>query len=121
MTTPSGDIIFGDELSPENHLKEIRLAKQISEVLDKHYPGYMWAVNVDIRNGMATIQALRLSGEWGCYVPLHQFINDPYLAKIKQYGGEILERYRVSRSAASEDQIQGLKRDRLGIIDVDAA
>jgi len=98
MTTPGGNILIGsDAENMQDHLKEIRLAKEITEVLDKNFPGYGWAANVDLHGGMATIHALRLSGSWGCYVKLAQFINDPYMSKIKQYGGEVLERYRVSR------------------------
>lgn len=116
MTTPSDNVIIGNELYPENHIKEMRWAEKIAECLETHYPGYLWAVNVDIRGGMATIQSLRLSGEWGCYVKMDTIVNDPFLTKIKQYGGEILERYRVTRSAANADQIGSLKRDRLGNI-----
>lgn len=111
-----GNVVFGNELWPEHHIKEMHWAERIAECLEKHYPGYMWAVNVDLHGGMATIQSLRLSGEWGCYVKMSTVEGDPYLTKIKQFGGEILERYRVSRGGANADQIGALKRDRLGNI-----
>ena len=114
--TSQSNIEFGNELRPENHIKEMDWAKRIADVLERHYPGYLWAVHVDLYGGMATIQSLRLSGEWGCYLKMSSIVNDPFLAKVKKFGGEILERHRVSRSAANADQIGALKRDRLGNI-----
>lgn len=121
MSTQDANITLADEMYPEHHAREIHIAKQVSEVLEKHYPGYMWGVNVNLPGGMVDIKALRLSGVWGCYIKLASIINDPYMTKVKEYGGEILERYRVSRSAADTDQILSLERDRFGRFAVDAA
>lgn len=119
MTTPAGNIAFGNELAPENQLKEMDLAKQIADKLDTHFPGYLWAVNVDLFGGMATIQPLRLTGEWGCYLKLASLMNDPTLAAVVRSGGEILERYRVHRGAADADEIGSLNRNFAGRIEVD--
>lgn len=115
MTNPNS-LEFADNLRPEDHIKEMAWAKRIADCLDRHYPGYLWAVNVDLYGGMATIQSLQLSGEWGCYLKMSSITNDPSLAKVKQYGGEILERHRVSRTGANADQLAALQRNRLGNI-----
>ena len=113
---PSND----DELWPEDAVKEMGLAQAMAELLNKHFPGYLWAVNVNLRGGMATVQALALSGEWGCYIPLARVVNDPQMLYVKQCGGEILERYRVQRGRADNAQLAGLNRDRFHNIVVDA-
>ena len=119
MTTPAANIAFGNELFPEHHAKEIALAKRIADHLDKHFPGYLWAVNVDLFGAMATIQPLRLSGERGCYIKLATIMEDTKLACVTRYGGEILERYRVHRGAADADEIGSLNRNFAGRFVVD--
>ena len=119
MTTPGGNVAFGNPLFPENQVAEMDWARRIAEHLDQHYPGYLWAVNVDIFGGMVTIQPLRLSGEWGCYVKLASIVNDPMLTCVTRYGGEILERYRVHRGKADADEIGSLGRDFSGRFVVD--
>ena len=112
-----------DELTlwPEHALKEMELARQIGELLERHYPGYLWAATVNLFGGMATVQALSLSGNWGCYIPLARIIHDPAMAYVLQCGGEILERYRVRRGAVDVDQVDSLPRDTFRQIVVDAS
>lgn len=101
-----------DSLFPEHEAQELVLARELAELLEKHYPGYLWAVNVTLHGGMATIQALALSGEWGCYVPLARILNDPQRRYVVQCGGELLERYRVHRGQIDIDQVASLQKDR---------
>lgn len=119
--TPQGSVLLDVGLHPEDHLREIEWAKRISECLDKAYPGYGWAVNVNLRGKMVTVQAMRLSGEWGFYLKLDKVMHDPRLECVKKAGGEILERYRVRRGQVDIDQIANLGRDFRKNFLVDAA
>lgn len=101
-----------ESLFPEHEAAELALARELAELLDKHFPGYLWAVNVTLHGGMATVQSLALSGEWGCYVPLARILNDPQRKYLIQCGGELLERYRVHRGRMDAEQVAGLHRDR---------
>lgn len=101
-----------ESLWPEHEAAELALARELAELLDKHFPGYLWAVNVTLRGGMATVQSLALSGEWGCYVPLARILNDPARKYLIQCGGELLERYRVHRGRMDPDQVVNLHTDR---------
>ncbi|WP_020409814.1 hypothetical protein [Hahella ganghwensis] len=93
-------------------------AKSIAETLEKHYPGYLWAVNADTGNNIATIQSLRLSGTWGFYLHLDKI--DPTQRKVVQSGGELLERYRVRRGQMDEAQLLSLARNVRGdVVKVD--
>ena len=82
-------------------------AKRIHDKLTKHYPGHMWAVNVN--QGVAFIKNLMLSGNWGFIIKLKDIDND--YKKVIQAGGEILERYNVSRGRLKEQEILNLDRD----------
>lgn len=109
-----------DVLRPEDAVKEFQLAQTMGELLNKHYPGYLWAVNVSLFGGMATVHALALSGEWGFYVPLARVLHDPKMDFLLKCGGELLERYRVRRGAVDVDQVDALARDNFQNIVVDA-
>lgn len=93
-------------------------AKYIAGMLDQYYPGYGWAVNADTRNNIATVNAIRLSGDWGFYLHLDKL--DPTGREIVRYGGELLERYKVKRGAIDRDEVRNLERDFTGNFKVDA-
>jgi hypothetical protein len=93
---------------------ELAESKRIAEILQRHYPGHLWAVNVDARGGMATIQNLGLSGRWGFYIRLAEIVNDPFMSKVVHAGGELLERYRVSRGRAQQDELDNVPVDFCG-------
>lgn len=84
-------------------------AKNAADMLHKHYPGYLWGVNVDSKGGVMKVFNLTLSGQWGFVIKLAQL--DPEYRKVMRAGGEILERYRLSRSRRKENAVAELKRD----------
>ena len=98
---------------------DFELAMRCGEELHKHYPGYAWGVNVSSETGMVQVRNLTLSGEWGFNIKLITINSDPSLKLLVNAGGEILERYKVRRGRASEDQIALLKTDAIGRYDVD--
>lgn len=103
----------------EVHQERIDLskAKNIAEFLEKAYPGYGWAVTADSKNNMATVLAMRLSGDWGFYAHLDKIdVSGKFLLRN---AGELLERYRVKRGAIDRDQVRNLKRDFAGNFEVE--
>lgn len=92
-------------------------AKWIAGVLEKAYPGYLWAVNADTRNNICSVNALTLSGEWGFYLHLSEI--DATGKKAKEMAGELLERYRVVRGAIDVDQVLSIEKDFKGEKKVD--
>lgn len=91
---------------------EVTLAKNIAAVLERHYPGYLWAVNVRGDQGIVTVHNLMLSGRWGFILKIKDL--DTNLNAVMRAGGEILERYRLSRSRANFDAILHVPRDFAG-------
>lgn len=90
-------------------LADIGIAKQIADVLDRHYPGHMWAVNVDSFGGIATVKNLRLSGNWGFVLKLVDTFSGSELdRRIMLAGGELLERYRLHRGAFNQNSYDQL-------------
>jgi len=68
------------------------LACRASELLQRHYPGYVWAVNVNSeeKGGVMTIKNFSVSSTWG--MVLHIAKLDNKLKKVVRAGGELLER-----------------------------
>ena len=83
------------------------LAKRVHDVLDKKYPGHLWATNVN--QGVIFVKNLALSGNYG-FILKQEDLDNGYRAIIKA-GGEILERFNVSRGRLKDDEMLNLNRD----------
>lgn len=90
------------------------LAKNVADTLNKHYPGHLWAVRIE--NSVVHVFNLALSGRWGFV--LHKAKIDPEMKVVMRAGGEILERYRVSRGRMRPDEYSALKTDAIGNFEV---
>jgi len=105
----SGQLVEATTLSGN----EFFLAKNAAEVLHKHYPGHLWAVNVD--GGLMDVRNLYLSGNWGFRLSIPAIYSSSELDKrIMRAGGELLERYRQRRAQADEAAIHTLTTDFAG-------
>ena len=93
------------------------VAKNVSEHLEKKYPGWLWAVHV--MDGLVVVKSMRLSGNWGFVLHEDKIDNDYKAVTIA--GGEILERFRQKTESfrKSEDTYSELKVDSLGQLNGD--
>lgn len=75
---------------------EMLFAKRISETLMKHYPGYLWAV--DVSRSIVNIRCLDAHGLMGytLHVP-NEYSASEFDKRVVRAGGEILERFQLSR------------------------
>jgi hypothetical protein len=94
-----------------------QLCEIVGAVLMKHYPLYDWLIRADRRKGMIDIINVSLDGQLGCRV----FMDGPASVselehKAMMYGGEILERFNVTRGAMRYQEIAELPRDFAGRI-----
>jgi len=87
------------------------IAKEVAECLDKHYPGHAWGVRANVETGIVQVYNLRLSGQWGFVLKIDDLITDPGMRLTIRAGGELLERYNLSRSALKETQYNDIKFD----------
>ncbi len=94
---------------------QVTLAKNVAERLHKHYPGHQWAV--EVKDSTINVFNLALSGRWGFVMHISKI--DGKFNSVVKAGGELLERYRVTRGAVKIDEIASLKRDFTGNFEVD--
>ena len=78
-------------------MQEFALAKECTDMLQNHYPGYMWAVNINTEGGIAVVKNIDISQNYGYVIHLIKLLNDPKRRKIVEAGGEILERAAMAR------------------------
>jgi hypothetical protein len=99
----------------------ILLVKRAADLLEKHYPGWAWAVQPDERGGVMNVFSLKLSGEWGWRFLLKDIQGDPKVAdrRIVSAGGEILERFGVPRSGYRYESWKGTVKDISGVARAD--
>lgn len=92
-------IIIGQPGDDKALANDINMAKQAFEVLARHYPGWLWGVNVDSRTGMCDVKNFNLSGNRGFRMKLGDIYSaSSFEADIMKAGGEILERYGQGRT-----------------------
>ena len=98
--------------------QEMAVCSFVGEVLHVAYPGHLW--RVEAQQGVVTVHNLLLSGKWGFRL---RIVDLDTMGKIViRAGGELLERYNMSR-AKKKVQVAGeladMKRDFKGDINHD--
>jgi hypothetical protein len=83
---------------------EIRWCKRIAGVLEQHYPGYPWFVEVDLKQGIAKV-TLPIVFKNRVYV-LHLSKIDASGRSIVRAGGEMLERIDCGRARIDSDSFE---------------
>jgi len=100
------DIEISKEVFSENKIEisDQLLATDISRKLDQHYPGHLWAVNVDSIGGVVTIKNFAVSFTHGYLVKIKEVQDDPTRKACIMGAGEILERahMRVGKARPGE-------------------
>lgn len=96
--------------TPDIAANDLLMAKEMAELLNKHYPGHMWAVSCDGGGtGFADVRNLSLSGTWGFRVKLRElFSASDFRHRIVMAGGEILERYNLSRGKLRPEEFASI-------------
>lgn len=98
-------ILSHEESHGETDLRDIEICRDIATVLMDHYPGHVWHVAADSGPtvGMADIKLnypdrLGVLPKFGYKLLLATITPE----KIMRAGGELLERYRLARSRATQ-------------------
>ncbi len=93
--------------------QEQHICAVIGDTLQKHYPGHIWLVNAE--QGRVNIFLGMVSGKWGFRINIVDL--DVEGRKIIMAGGELLERFNLSRAmrkAQVSIEMAELKRDFTG-------
>lgn len=103
----------------ETDAADMWLAKEVGETLEKHYPGWLWAVK--IKGGILFIQSLivceqlsmsvKNSAAIGMVIHLNNIMHDAKVRgrKVVMGAGEFLERVNQKRGKITDDA-QNIKR-----------
>ena len=83
-----------------------RVATRTACVLDKHYHGIVWNIEVDAEGGVINVKARDLPGRWGFTDRLTQWTE----RRMVMMAGELLERYRIRRRPADPDEMVHMRR-----------
>lgn len=102
----------------EGSVTDYIMSRDAAELLNKHYPGHLWAVNCDGK--FLDVKNLYLSGQWGFRLKVDFLHSGSDLdKKVVRAGGELLERYRLKRGRFDVGQYSQLKTDSVGRIQAD--
>ena len=96
----------------------LQYAKEIGDGLHAKYPGHLWAISPSGDFSMLHVTNMSLSNRYGFNVPLRGPEALPLAAakqKATQIGGEILERFNVSRGREGVAQAKAILHDRQGV------
>ena len=90
-------------------LRDVDLARRMTEVLQHHYPGHAWAVFVDSEQGVANLFNWSVSFRYGYRLKLRDLHapgkKQANLRPVIMAGGEILERAGMVRGAWREGEL----------------
>jgi len=111
-------LLTNEYMSPEDSVAEaydFGKSKEIGEALNNSYPGHLWAVRVQSKQGIATIHNMALSDSWGYVIKLDNVYSASHLVKRGiDAGGEILERFKVARGRVDNELMDALPKDFAG-------
>lgn len=96
------------------------MAKEMADALHQAYPGHLWGVNVNSKQGIASVRNFHLSGNWGFLLHLPPIYSaSEWKKRVLMGGGELLERYRQSRGRIRPDHIESHPVDFAGRLKAD--
>lgn len=81
------------------HASLLLLTKQIGDFLERTYPGWLWGVSPNQTGGVITILSGRLHPNYGLTIHIADVQSDPELRVVKQFTGQLLERFGMPRKA----------------------
>jgi hypothetical protein len=100
-------------------IKDFEIAKTIGAELCGIYPGHGWIVEADARNGIAKICNKHMGVNAGYVYKLNDIEFSTFKRDMMRIGGDILERYKLSRGRMIETEVLGVIRDLRGNAKVD--
>ena len=122
MLTTDSQTILVDKQETAGDALDFAMSKTVAEAIHLKYPGHLWAVRVRGDQGIATIHNLMLSAEYGYLLKLDKNFSVSDLERRAIMGaGEILERFKVMRGRAQDDNLASMATDISGRVLGDTA
>lgn len=102
-----------DEVEANNCVQATALCQKIGNALAKHYPRRKWYVDVNWEGKIASVFAADISMEYGYQLHINKISEEIEKAAVKA-GGELLERFKLSRERLAFGGHENLIRDLRG-------
>lgn len=109
---PEGEISHPEQFDEKAGLRI--LAKDGMALLEKHYPGWRWAIQINRFGRMMNIFNLDLHDAWAYTIRIMEIEHDPTRHVFLIAGGEILERFGFERKGIDYDKLAHMRRDLRG-------
>ncbi len=110
-------VTFSSIAEAEADLRDMRVSKDVGDTLARVYPGYRWLVNAQFDQGIVDLRCGQVHGLFGATIHLRRYYSaSSFKRTVIGFGGELLERARLSRTRARNDELLTTKRDLRGQI-----
>jgi hypothetical protein len=114
------DIIVATDHDFRHEIAAKEVSDYIGPLLANTYPGYRWRVEPDAKNGIVDIRCEHTNCKFGyTLIPSRYFSETQWRAAIIKAGGEILERFNMSRRGFDAVDFLTRERDFAGLIHPD--
>lgn len=111
--------VVQDPAEAEFRVKDAEIASYIGAALVHKYPGHGWQVEADSRNGIAKIFASYMSLREAYVYKLKNIDVHTFDREMMRIGGEILERFKLSRNKFNISDVANAVRDGRGNVKAD--
>jgi hypothetical protein len=92
-------------IEQSQHAWELGVAREVGDTLERHYPGWMWCVDVPAKQGVVRVKSGFMDMRFGFTLKLVESYSATHLAKeAVRAGGELLERAGMPRSRYTFDR-----------------
>lgn len=105
-----GLVTFSTPDEAEQAVLADRMCRWIGSVLLRHYPNRQWFVEVSMEGGVAKIQSPSISNNYGFVVHIDK-PREALERAVVRAGGELLERFGLSRERAAIGGEEAIERD----------
>ena len=96
------------------HSSLITVAKDGAAVLDKHFPGWLWAIQINAKGRVFHVFNHALHDQWGYLIRADEVEHGETRSVFLRAGGEILERFGLPRRGMDPQRLALLPRDLKG-------
>ena len=111
----SMSFLITDPTDQQTAIRESYIAHAMGNALKRAYPGRDWVIKIDIETGVASVHCPHISLAYGAVIslatPLHIIQK-----KAVHFGGQLLERFCLSRCIVKDGDAENLPRTALGFV-----
>ena len=86
------------------------LCKDTADLLTRHYPGFLWAVQPDLAGLVVNIFCLNFHDTWGYTIKVIDLDMDPNRREVVRAGAELLRRFRYPGTRYSTELANAVPR-----------